>query len=83
MDFTALAVNTFLIQTQHLVSKSFEWKQANCGNVISGFQFRCSSEVPQRHWMLKSLPTAPISDSDLAIHLMGIQKDMVVGNGSP
>ena len=56
------------------------------GNIVSGFQFRCSSEVPQGALDVE-LPEEqsvdPISDSDLAMHLNDIQKDIVVGDGSP
>jgi len=85
--FLALGINTFNSNTTFLFEKFLDGNKQIIGNITSGFQFRCSSEVPPGALDVELpedlAPTTPVSDSDLAIHLMGIQKDIVVGSGSP
>ena len=45
--FFALAVNTFNSNTTFTFQKFLNGNKQTIGNVISGFQFRCSSTVPQ------------------------------------
>jgi flavodoxin len=85
--FLALAINTFNSNTTFLFNKFLRGNKTNIGTTNRvGFQFTCSSEVPPGAVdveLPEDLSPAPVSDSDLGMHLMSIQKDIVVGNGSP